>query len=123
MLTLRSLSAHVFETQTATGSELFSLLTYLHTTEFALPSIFSPLEMFGIKIWETLLSWHAKCPLPVVVRVSKTCVLKLPIDAINYVTNLRTRLEIKANFPFDQIKFNERVLKPGTPEKQDIAKH
>ena len=79
-----SLSARVFETQTATGSELFSLLTYLHTTEFALPSIFSPLEMLGIKIWETPLSWHAKCPLPVVVRVSKTCVLKLPI-----VTKLR----------------------------------
>ena len=75
---LGSLSARVFETRTATGSELFSLLTYLHTTEFALPSIFSALEMLGIKIWETPLSWHAKCPLPVVVRVSKTRVLKLP---------------------------------------------
>ena len=39
----------VFETRTATGSELFSLLTCLHTTAFALPSIFSPLEMRGIK--------------------------------------------------------------------------
>ena len=76
---LGSLSTHVFETRTATGSELFSLLSCLHTTEFALTSIFSPLEMLGIKIWETPLSWHAKCPLPVVVRVSKTCVLKLPI--------------------------------------------
>ena len=75
---LMSLSARVFETRTATGSELFSLLTYLHTTEFALPSIFSPLEMLGIKIWETPLSWHAKCPLPIVVRVLKTCVLTLP---------------------------------------------
>ena len=76
---LGSLSMHVFETRTATGSELFSLLTCLHTTEFALPSIFSPLEMLGIKIWETPLSWHAKSPLPVVVRVSETRVLKLPI--------------------------------------------
>ena len=76
--TLGSLSTRVFETRTATGSELFSLLTCLHTTEFALPSIFSPLEMLDIKIWETPLSWHAKCPLPVAVRVSKTCVLKLP---------------------------------------------
>ena len=67
-----------FETRTATGSELFSLLTCLHTTAFALPSIVSPLEMLGIKIWETPMSWHTKCPLPVVVRVSKTCMLKLP---------------------------------------------
>ena len=53
---LGSLSTRVFETRTATGSELFSLLTCLHTTPFALPSIFSPLEMLGIKIWETPLS-------------------------------------------------------------------
>ena len=73
-----SLSTRVFETRTATGSELFSLLSCLHTTAFALLSIFSPLEMLGIKIWETPLSRHAKFRLPVVVRVSKTCVLKLP---------------------------------------------
>ena len=66
------LSMHVFETRTATGSERFSLLTCLHTTTFALPSIFSPLEMLGIKIWKTPLSWHARCPLPVVVRVTKS---------------------------------------------------
>ena len=87
---LGSLSARVFETRTATRSELFSLLTYLHTTEFALPSIFSPLKMLGLKIWETLLSWHAKCPLPVVVRVSKMCVLKLPISLT------RTDISVKA---------------------------
>ena len=29
-----SLSMHVFETRTATGSELFSLSSYLHTTTF-----------------------------------------------------------------------------------------
>ena len=34
-----SLSTRVFETRTATGSELFSLLTCLHTTAFASPSI------------------------------------------------------------------------------------
>ena len=77
-----SLSTRVFETRAATGSELFSLLSCLHTTAFALPSIFSPLKMLGIKIWETPLSRHAKCPLPVVVRVSKTCVLKLPIISL-----------------------------------------
>ena len=78
IMTIRSLSTHVFETRTATGSELFSLLTRFHTTKFTLLSIFSPLEMIRTKIWETPLSWHVKCSLPVAVRVSKTRVLKLP---------------------------------------------
>ena len=38
-----SLRTRVFETRTATGSELFSLLTCPHTTTFTLLSIFSPL--------------------------------------------------------------------------------
>ena len=77
---LGSLSTHVFETRTAPGSALFSLLTCLHTTIFTLLSIFSPLEIISIKIWETPLSWHTKGSLPVAVRVPKTRVLKLPID-------------------------------------------
>ena len=77
-LRLGSLSTRVFETRTATGSELFSLLTFLHTTTFTLLSIFSPLEMNSIKIWETIRSKNANCSLPVAVRVSKTRVLKLP---------------------------------------------
>ena len=40
---LGSLSTRVFETQTVTGSELFSVLTCPHTTTFTLLSIFSPL--------------------------------------------------------------------------------
>ena len=68
----------VFETRTATGSEMFFLLTCLHTTTFTLLSIFSPSEMISIKIWETPLSWHVKCSLPVAVRVSKTRVPYLP---------------------------------------------
>ena len=71
-LLIRSLSTRVYETRTATASELFSLLTCLHKTTFTLPSIFSPLEMCGIKIWETLMPWHAKRSLTVAVRVSKT---------------------------------------------------
>ena len=73
-----SLNTRVFETRTATGRELFSLLTCLHTTIFTLLSIFSPLEMVNIKVWETPLSWHAKCFLSVAVRASKTRVLKRP---------------------------------------------
>ena len=78
LIILGSLSSRVFETRTATGSELFSLLTCLHTTTFTLLSIFSPLEMISIKIQETSLPWYAKCSLPVAVRVSRTRVLKLP---------------------------------------------
>ena len=75
----RSLSTRDFKTGTANGSELFSLITCLHTTTFTLLSTFSPLGMISMKIWETPLSWHTKCSLSVAVRVSKTHVLKLPI--------------------------------------------
>ena len=51
-----SLSTHVSETRTATGSELFSLLTCPHTTALTLLSIFSPLVMSRIKTWETIRS-------------------------------------------------------------------
>ena len=87
-----SLSTHVFETRTATGSELFSLLTCLHTTTVTLPSFFSPLEMISIKIWVTPLSWHAKRSFPVAVRVSKTRVLKFP----NVSLEIRSDLTVQA---------------------------
>ena len=64
-LIIGSLSKSVFGTRTATGSKPFSLLTCLHSTTFILLSIFSPLEMISIKIWEAPLSWHLKCFLPV----------------------------------------------------------
>ena len=76
---LGNLSTRVFETRTATGSELFSLLTCLQTSTFISPSVFSLLEMISIKLLGTSLSWDAKCSLPVAVCVSKTRVLKLPI--------------------------------------------
>ena len=73
----------VFEMRRATGSELFSLLTCLHITTFTLLSIFSSLKMISIEIWETPLSWHAKCYLPVAVCVSKTGGLKLPTQSMS----------------------------------------
>ena len=79
---------HGFEIPTATGSELFSIATYLFTTTFILISMFPPLEMISIKIRETPLSWHAKCSLPVAVRVSKTRMLKLPM--INVTSNAKS---------------------------------
>ena len=78
-LILGSLSTRVFETRTATGSELFFLLTCLDTTTFISPSIFPLLDTLSLKGWERPLSWRAKYSLPVEVRVSKTRVLKLPI--------------------------------------------
>ena len=75
---LGSLSTRDFETRTASGSELFPLRTRLHTITFTLLSTFPSLGMISIKMWETTLSWHAKCPFPVAVRVSKRRVLTLP---------------------------------------------
>ena len=60
------------ETRTASGSEL---VTRLHTITFTLLSTFSTLGMISAKIWETPMSWHGKCSLPVAVRVSKRRVL------------------------------------------------
>ena len=80
LLLLGSLSRRDFEMRTASGSELFSLLIRLPTNTFPLLSIFSPLEMISIKNWETSLSWHAKFFLAVAIRVSKTRMLKLPIN-------------------------------------------
>ena len=65
----RGLNTGVLEMRAATGSELISLLTCLHTTTFTLLSIFSPLKMITIKTWEIPLSWHATGSLPVAVRV------------------------------------------------------
>lgn len=50
-----TLSTRVFEAQTATGSDSFSLLACPHTTTFSLLSIFSPLEMSSMKMWEMVL--------------------------------------------------------------------
>ena len=61
----------------ATGSELFSLLTCLVTTNFILLSICPPLEMISFNIWETKLSWHAKCSFPDTVHGSKTSIVCL----------------------------------------------
>ena len=77
---IAALSTRAFETWTAIGSELVSLLICLHTTTFTLRSMFCPLELISMKIWETPLSWHGLCSLQVAVRVSKSRVLiKLPI--------------------------------------------
>ena len=69
--------ARAFETRTASGSELFSLITRLRTITFIMLSTFSRLWMISIKMCETPLSWHTECSLAV--RVSKARVLKLPI--------------------------------------------
>ena len=65
-----------------TRSELFCLLTCLFTATFTLLSIFSPLEMISIKIWETPLSWHTKCSLPVAPASQKRACLSSLLSVI-----------------------------------------
>ena len=96
-LGLGSLSTRVFETRTATGSELFSLLTCPHTATFKMLCIFSPLEMNSIKIWETIRSKNANCSLLDAVRVSKTRVLKLPISLYGQ-TDIRSYADVITKF-------------------------
>ena len=76
---LGSLSTRDFETRTASGSEVFSLIARLHTITFTMLSTISRVWMISIKMCETPLSWHTECSLPVAVCVSKTRVLKLTI--------------------------------------------
>ena len=64
---LGSLSRRVFETRTATGSELFFLLNCFHTTTFTLASTLFPLEMISIKMLSfgcrpSLKTAHAQAP-------------------------------------------------------------
>ena len=101
---IRSLSPRDFETRTANASEQFSLITCLHTTTFTLQSTFSSLAMISMKVWETPLSWHAKCPLPVAVFVSKTRVLKPPnvlIDSPNRIVQMFERFPLFVKMEVD----------------------
>ena len=80
----------VFETWTATGSELFSLLTCHHTTTFTLLSIYSPLEMIVSKSGR---QYDPSPPnvlfrLPSASQFSKTRVLKLPSKTERLTTSL-----------------------------------
>ena len=84
-----SLSTRDFDTRTGSGSELFSLITRLQTITFAVLSTFSRLWMISIKMCETPLSWYTECSLPVAVRISKACVLKLP-NVLKYFNNFVT---------------------------------
>ena len=76
---LGSLSSDVFERQTSTGSEPFSLLVSLDATVFILPSVLILIETICPKICSKSRLKSAKRPLPVDVRRSKTSLLKLPI--------------------------------------------
>jgi len=54
--------------------------------------------------------------------LSATRALELDVDSVNYATKYATKIKAKF-FYSDQIKFNESVLKPGTPEEQRITNH
>ena len=70
----------------ATRSELFSYLTWRHTTTFILLRIFFLIGTISLKIWERPLSWHEKCSLPVSVRASKRSLAK----ALYYIATSTT---------------------------------
>ena len=65
---------------------------------FTMLSIFSRLWIISIKMWETLLSWHTECPLPVAVRVSqKTRVPKLPIKVLTTAWREHTTVNLSSS--------------------------
>ena len=70
----RELKHDVFEPRTDTGSVLFSYFTCLQSTTSIFLSLFALVETISLKIWERLMSWPAKCSLPVAVRGSKSLV-------------------------------------------------
>ena len=65
----------------ADGKRKWAVFPYNSSSHitFRMLSTFSRLWMISVKMWETPLSWHTECSLPVAVRVSKTRVPELPI--------------------------------------------
>ena len=80
MLILGTLSKDIFERHMSTGSEAFSLSICLDANKLVLLSLFSLLKTIYPRVSTKPLPNHAKTPLPVDVRRSKTLLLKLPID-------------------------------------------
>ena len=78
ILGLKGLSKGVFERRTSTGSEVFSLIVCLEATKFVLVSVV------------ILCPKSEKGSLPVVVRRSKTSLLKLAIDTQAYFQKLKS---------------------------------
>ena len=59
-------------------------------------------------------SAHTFCALRKV-RIDHHTLARVGIDVIHYTTKYMTKVKRKFSY-CDQIKFNEAVLKPGTPE-------
>ena len=62
-----------FRATHAKGSEAFSVLICLVATKFGLFSVFTHLETICLNNWARPLLKNARNPLPVDVRLSKTC--------------------------------------------------
>ena len=73
----RELRRATFLSQTAAVDKLFSHITCLHTTTFALLSIFSLAEMISLKTLEKSLSWLEKCSFQFLFVAQKRRLLKL----------------------------------------------
>ena len=101
----------VFETRTATGSELFSLLTWPHTTTFTLLSIFSPLEMSSIKIWETITVLGRE-------MFSSGCRPRLKNDFYSTFNNVQNQIKILKRIKRPEVAYKDCKLKNSS---QNIA--
>ena len=77
-LILGSLSSNVLGRRTSTGSELFSPLILLDTTNYVLLSVFTLIETTCPNVCSKSRLKSAKSPLPLDVCRSKTSLLKLP---------------------------------------------
>ena len=73
-----TLSKHVFERRTSTGSEAFSLFICVDANKLVLLSFFPLLKTIYPRVSTKPLPNDSKSPLPVDVRRSKTLLLKLP---------------------------------------------
>ena len=99
--TLGTLSKHVFEQRTSTGSEAFSLFICLDANKLVLLSFFSLLKTIYPRVSSKPLPNDAKSPLPVDVRCSKTLLLKLPIVSGDSDQNLNTVNALYLRYPLD----------------------
>ena len=98
IISAQAQACNVFESRTVTGSALL-YLTSLHTAKLMLLSLFLRVDTISLKIWERPLSWRAKCSLPVAVRGSKTCMLKLPKNCSLAPDTGKTSMSIAPVYP------------------------
>ena len=102
----------------ADGKRKWAVFPYNSSSHitFTMLSTFSLLWMISIKMWETPLSWHTECSLPVAVRVSKTRVLKLPI-ILSRNPNYKIKYKIKSDKRSNSASCSRIICVVSLPEE------